>query len=458
LSLSEILLKCPITNPFHQKSMAKFIINGGQPLRGAVRLGGAKNASFKLMIAALLGETESRLLNLSHIGDVNITEMTLKELGVGVSHCGERTLRITPNGLKTTIIPQFNGEKSRAATLFAAVLLASKGEATIPLPGGCVLGERPIDRHLDAFKALGVRVEYKDKFIHLSCSNLKGTSYRFSKKTHTGTEALILAAVKAEGKTTIENAGLEPEIDDLILYLNNMGAQISRGSGDTIVIQGVKKMKGSIHRVMPDRNEAVSYAVAALATKGDIVVEDAKKDHLLAFLKKLDETGARYEVGSYGIRFWYEKELQSTNIKTAPEPGFMTDWQPLWSILMTQANGESEIIEAVHNNRLQFTDQLVQMGANISLFNPETSNPEEFYEFDNPGEDTHLHGARIVGPTKLSSLNMNVPDLRAGATLTIAALVATGRSELNGIEHIERGYEELNGRLRQLGADIVRVE
>ncbi|MGI5828269.1 MAG: UDP-N-acetylglucosamine 1-carboxyvinyltransferase [Patescibacteria group bacterium] len=438
--------------------MAKFVVNGGLPLRGAVRLGGAKNASFKLMIAATLADSESRLLNLSRIGDVSITEMTLKELGVGVRRCGERTLLIQPNGLRSIEVPQFNGEKSRAATLLASVLLVKQGRAVIPLPGGCVLGERPINRHLDALQAMGVKAEYKDKQIYLTTKGLRGTTYRFVKKTHTGTESLILAAVMAQGKTVIENAGQEPEIDDLIIFLNKMGAKVTRQPGDVIKIEGVKNLKGAVHRVMPDRNEAVSYAVAAIATKGDIVVEDAKKEHLETFLQKLNEAGAKYEIGEYGIRFWYENELKATSIKTAPEPGFMTDWQPLWSLLMTQAKGESEIIEAVHNNRLQFTQQLVKMGARISLFNPEVSNPKDYYEFDNPEKDKNLHAARISGPTNLHALNLKVPDLRAGATLTVAALIAQGKSVLEDIEHIERGYEDLDGRLQQLGANIHRTE
>jgi len=437
--------------------MAAFVVKGGEPLHGAVRLGGAKNASFKLMIAAMLAESESRLLNLSHIGDVAITEMTLKELGIDVKHCGERTLFIRPQKLSSTTVPQFNGEKSRASTLLAAVLLANEGSATIPLPGGCVLGARPIDRHLEAFKAMGVRLEYQEKNIVLTCDRLKGCNYRFSKKTHTGTEALLLAASKAEGQTVIENAGQEPEIDDLITFLNKMGGQIKRETGDRIIVNGVKHLNGAIHRVMPDRNEAVSYAVAALATKGDIVVENARQDHLTAFLQKLEEAGAKFAIGDYGIRFWYEKELRPTSIKTAPEPGFMTDWQPLWTLLMTQAKGRCEVIEAVHNNRLQFTSQLNIMGANIKLYSPEVNDPESFYEFDNSVSDTNFHAAAISGPTPLKATTLEIPDLRAGATLTIAALIADGESRLTGIEHIERGYEDLDVRLRQLGANIVKT-
>ncbi|NMB56803.1 UDP-N-acetylglucosamine 1-carboxyvinyltransferase [Candidatus Beckwithbacteria bacterium] len=439
--------------------MDQFIINGGKPLHGAVRLGGAKNASFKLMIAAALADSgqESRLLNLSHIGDVEVTKKTLEELGLHISTCGERTLFIRTNGSNNPQVPQFAGEKSRGSTLFAGFLLSKLGEAIIPMPGGCCLGVRPVDRHLEALKSLGAHVEYKDNYIHLACKQLVGSHFRFNKKTHTGTEAMIIAAVKAEGKTVIDNAGLEPEIDDLITFLNKMGAKIKREAGDKIIIDGVKHLKGAIHRVMPDRNEAVSYAVAAIATKGDIVVENACKKDLECFLQKLEEAGGKFEISDYGIRFWYDGQLKATDIKTAPEPGFMTDWQPLWGILMTQAQGESSIIEAVHNNRLQYTHQLNQMGAKIELYNPSVDNPENYYEFDWVETDQNMHAAKIIGPTPLKAGDHQIPDLRAGATLTIASLIAQGRSVLSNISHIDRGYEELDERLRQLGADIVRA-
>ncbi len=439
--------------------MAKFIINGGRPLRGAVTLGGAKNASFKLMIAAMLADSESRLLNLSHIGDVDITKKTMEALGVGVVECGPRTMFINPSKVSSSQIPQFAGEKSRASTLFASILLKQTGKAIIPQPGGCVLGARPIDRHLEALESLGVKIFNKENSVELVTSGLIGNKYRFAKKTHTGTECFILAAVKAKGRTIIENAGQEPEIDDLIDYLNKMGARIERKQGNVIIIEGVDKLHGSIHKVMPDRNEAVSYACAALATKGDIVVENARKQDLAAFLDLVDKAGGKYETSGYGIRFWYEKPLKAVSIKTAPHPGFMTDWQPLWSVVMTQAMGVSEIIEAVHHNRFQFTKLLNQMGADIKLFNPQIDNPEDYYEFNiKDAQSGEYHGAKITGPTPLRSVDVVVPDLRAGATLTIAALMAPGVNSVDNIEHIDRGYENLDISLSQLGADIKRVD
>lgn len=438
--------------------MSKFIIEGGRPLRGTVRVGGAKNAGFKLMIAACLAKQESRLLNLSSISDVEVTSLTLKQLGISIKDCGERSVFIRPNGIKDIKLPQFAGKKTRASTIFAGMLLANKKAAVIPLPGGCILGKRPVDRHLQALMSLGVKIKQQGRYYHLSTKGLKGTTFRFPKKTHTGTEAMLLAAVKAKGRTVIENAGQEPEIDDLIAFLIKMGAQIKRTANDRIIIDGVKCLKGATHRIMPDRNEAVSYAVAALSTKGDVVLENAIPAHLSAFLKKLEAVGAKFEISHFGIRFWYEKRLQAVDIATAPAPGFMTDWQPLWTVLMTQAQGTSRIIERVHNNRFQFADQLKLMGAKISLFNPVVKNPDSYYEFAWPEEDGHYHAAKVVGPTTLTGASLQVTDLRAGATLVVAALAAAGRSTLSNIEHIERGYEKLDEKLRKLGAKIRRVE
>lgn len=437
--------------------MSLFRIQGGTPLKGAVHLGGAKNASFKLMIAAACGIGESRLLNISNIGDVEVTYKTLKAIGVACSRPGDNTVYIVGNGLCSDTIPQFTGEKSRAATLFAGLLLNKNGRAIIPLPGGCSLGERSVDRHLEGFRALGAGISSTSQGLELVAkSGLHGATYTFPKKSHTGTEALLIAAVLASGKTTLINAGLEPEIDDLITFLVAMGAKIKR-VGETIEIEGVPKLHGATHRVMTDRNEAVSYACMAIATKGDIIVENANSAHLQTFLAKLDEVGGRYEISAYGIRFWYDKPLIASSIITAPEPGFMTDWQPLWTTMMTQANGSSEVIEAVHNNRLAFVSELNRMGAKIELYDPALESIQSKYQFDWPEKTHNYHAARITGPTPLVGTNLTVPDLRGGATLVMAAIIASGESVISNIEHIDRGYENFDARLRNLSARIERV-
>ena len=438
--------------------MTSFTIQGGTPLKGAVRLGGAKNASFKLMIAASMGKGESRLLNMSKIGDVEVTYKTLEALGVQVSRPGDNTVYIVGDEISTHQIPQFTGEKTRAATLFAGLLLHQKGRAVIPIPGGCSLGDRPIERHLDGFRAMGATVTCSDDGIEMTAPHgLHGATYRFAKKSHTGTEALIIAAVLAKGVTLIENAGLEPEIDDLIEFFNKMGGNVKR-VGDNIEINGVKELHGATHYVMSDRNEAVSYACMAIATKGDIIVEGAVPAHLTAFLSKLDEAGGRYELLPYGIRFWYDGALRAADITTAPEPGFMTDWQPLWTTMMTQAVGVSHVIEAVHNNRLAFTKELNQMGAKIELYNPDLANPSDLYQFAWPEKTPNFHAAKITGPTVFHGFEMNVPDLRGGATLVMAAIMAAGESKIHNVELIDRGYENFDERLSSLSAQIERNE
>lgn len=437
----------------------KYIIKGGKPLKGAVRIGGAKNSSFKLMIASLLAEGESRLLDISRIGDVEITKQVIKSLGGEVKSPGRGTIFVKPDSLKSYKIPRDFGYKSRASIMFAGPLLARFGKAFVPFPGGDKIGRRPIERHLEGLQALGAKVKFTDSFINLECPKLIGTKYRFKKNTHTGTETLIMAAAKAKGTTILENAALEVEIDDLIEFLNEMGAKIKRLPGRRIKIEGVKRLRGTIHKAIPDRNEAVSYACAALATKGDIIIENAEAKHLQAFLKKVKEAGGNYEIGCYGVRFWYSQPLKPTKVITQPHPGFMTDWQALWTTLMTQAEGESKIIETIYEYRFGFVDELLKMGAKIKLFNPHVSNPQTFYNFNlNDDSPQNFHAALVFGPTPLKGLKTEVPDIRAGATLVLAALIAKGESVLLDNGHIERGYEELGERLRQLGATIKKVK
>lgn len=438
--------------------MTSFKIVGGSALKGAVRLGGAKNVSFKLMIAAAMGDGESRLLNMSKIGDVDVTFRTLEALGIKCSRPGDNTVYIEGGELATHIIPKFTGEKTRATTLFAGLLLNKTHKAFIPLPGGCSLGDRFIDRHIDGLRAMGAVVEYTTEGMEMTApSGLHGATYRFEKKSHTGTEALIIAAVLAKGKTVLENAALEPEIDDMIVFFNKMGAQVKR-VGDTIEIEGVESLHGTTHVVMSDRNEAVSYACMAIATKGDIIVEGAKAQYLTSFLKKLDEVGGCYEIFDFGIRFYYDKPLIAGDITTEPEPGFMTDWQPLWTTMMTSAKGVSNVLELVHNNRLAFTKELNIMGANIKLYDPSLDSPEELYQFAWPERIHNFHAAKITGPSSLHGVEMSVPDLRGGATLVMAAIMAEGESLIDNVELIDRGYERFDERLRNLSANIVRLD
>ncbi|KKS80110.1 MAG: UDP-N-acetylglucosamine 1-carboxyvinyltransferase [Candidatus Beckwithbacteria bacterium GW2011_GWA2_43_10] len=438
--------------------VTKLIIESGIPLKGVVRLGGAKNSSYKLMIASLLCSHENRLLNFSRIADVELVKQIIQKLGPKIYSAGERTMFINAAQLHSSIIPHDLGLASRASSLFIAPLLARTKKALVPLPGGDKIGFRPLDRHFNGLKALGVKLEIKNNLIHANCPQLVGNSYSFIKPTHTGTETMIMAAVLARGKTVLHNTALEPEIDDLINFLKQMGAKITRLANRVIEIEGVKKLKPVIYKIMPDRNEAVSYAIAALITRGDIIVENAREKDLTAFLAKLEKTGAGIEKADYGLRFFYQKPLTAVDIITRPHPGFMTDWQPLWSVLATQCQGTSRIIETVFTSRFQFVKDLQLMGAKVEFFQPQVDNLEEFYNFNLPDDQpVNFHGLKVSGITPLIGKTITVNDLRAGATLALAGLVAQGKTVLTGLEHIDRGYENFAGRLLKLGAKIKRI-
>ncbi len=437
--------------------MSSFYVTGGTPLHGSVRIGGAKNASYKLMIASLLGNSESRLLNFSRISDVELVSHIIQYLGGSVKKAGERALFIDPTGLNNHIIDREHGEQGRFSTMFIPPLLMKFGKAAVPAPGGDKIGKRPLDRHWDGLKALGAHVEYVDGMFVATAEKLVGTTYRFNKNTHTGTETMLLASVLASGTTVLENAALEPEIDDLILFLNQMGARIRRRAHRVIEIEGVKELHGAIHKILPDRNEAVSYACAAIATKGDVIIENANSTHLAAFLDKLDEIGAGYEIGNYGIRFFYKGPLRAADVVTEIEPGFMTDWQPLWATLATQCEGTSIIHETIMSNRFQYVEELQKMGAQIELYNPDLEHPEKIYNFElSDDKDDYFHAIKIHGKTDLKAGSFTVKDLRHGATLILAAMIAQGKTEISGIEQVDRGYESLDERLRSMGAQIER--
>jgi len=437
--------------------MSEFHVTGGTPLHGSVRIGGAKNASYKLMIASLLADTESRLLNFSRISDVQLVAKIIDYLGGKTTRAGERAIFIDPTQLQSFEIDQAHGEQGRFSTMFIPPLLARFGEARVPAPGGDKIGKRPLDRHFDGLRALGATVTFENGMHVARAKKLVGTTYKFSKNSHTGTETMIMAAVKAKGKTILENAALEPEIDDLIEYLNEMGARIRRRSYRVIEIEGVSKLHGAIHKLIPDRNEAVSYACAAIVTKGDVIIQNARQDHLTAFLEKLDEIGAGYEIGNYGIRFFYKGPLRAADITTEIEPGFMTDWQPLMATVLTQCEGTSILHETIMANRFQYVSELTKMGANITKFNPEINHPEKVYNFDlKNDEPDNKHAIKIIGKTNLTAGEFEVKDLRHGATLILAAMCATGTTVIKGIEHVDRGYEDLDGRLKSMGAKILR--
>lgn len=440
--------------------MDKFIIKGGKKLKGEVRVSGAKNVALKTVVAACLTDEKVEINNIPLVSDLFIMTEIVEELG-GKADIKDHTLQITLTDISKSKIALERAAETRTSAMFLAPLLARKGEAVIPNPGGCRIGYRPIDRTIEGLRKMGVKVNYKseDGYFHMKAPNgLIAVDYTFKKPTHTGTETLILAAVLAKGKSIFRNCAQEPEIDELIELLTQMGAKIRKLDKTTIEITGASKLKGTHFSVGIDRNEVVTLAIAALITKGDLLIKDAARVDLTEFLDKLKLVGAGFEKKGDDIRFYYKGELKSSSVETTPYPGFMTDWQAPWAVLMTQANGESILHERVYESRFGYVNQLEKMGADIELFNPEVINPESFYNFNIEDDSaSNKHAIKIKGPVKLHNAVVTVSDLRAGATLVLAALVAYGETVVLEVYHLDRGYETLEKRLNKLGADIRRV-
>lgn len=441
--------------------MDKFVIKGGRKLKGSVSVSGAKNVALKVVVASCLTPDEVIIENVPHISDFYVMVDIVRELG-GRVKIKDHTAIVKMGKFKKEKIALEAAAEVRTSAMFVAPLLARTSSAIIPNPGGCRIGARPIDRTIDGLKKMGADASYnsKDGFFHIRASDgLKGTQYRFEKNTHTGTETLIMAAVLAKGKTILDNAAQEPEVDELIGFLNRMGADVKRTGGRKIVINGVSKLHGARFTIKPDRNEIVTFAVAALITEGDITVKNATKTGLIEFLEKFEEAGGAFEEKEESLRFSFKGVLKATDIITSFYPGFMTDWQGPWAVLMTKAKGDSIIHETVYESRFSYVSQLLKMGARIKLFNPEVVEPAKVYNFnlsDNRSE--YRHAARIMGPIELHNAVVEISDLRAGATLALAALSAKGESVVFGVEHLDRGYEHFEKRLKSLGADIKRIK
>lgn len=434
--------------------MKEYRVLGGNKLKGSISVAGSKNVILKVLIAACLTEDEVIIKNVPLISDFYVMVDLLKHVG-GTVKIENHTAKVQVKKIKTTELPLDIAAKIRTSSMFLAPLLAREKKAYIPNPGGCRIGARPIDRHISGLQKMGASIRYarRDGYFHAKTEGLKGAEISFEKNTHTGTETIILAAVLAEGKTIIKNAALEPEVDNLISLLLAMGANIVR-EGRTITIQGEKSLHGATYSVMPDRNEVVTYAVAGSLTGGDIVIENAKLEDIEAFLIPFAEAGGAWETGSNGTRFYIKNSLKGVDIFTSPHPGFMTDWQGIWAVLMTQAEGTSVIHETVYENRFGYVSELLKMGTKISLFSPKVENPKDLYNFNYSGRNAYKQAIKIVGPTQLHNAVMTMTDLRAGATLVLASLIAKGESVIYGVEHLERGYESFDQKLRELGAGI----
>lgn len=436
--------------------MEKYSIRGGKPLKGSTRVSGAKNVALKAIVAACLTDEKVTIANVPNISDVEVMAQIIRELG-GEMDIVDHTATISVPEFKKDTITLDQASHIRTSSMFIAPLLARNKRAIIPNPGGCRLGARPIDRTIQGLIDMGASIEYRsdDGYFYATAEELHSVDYRFDKNTHTGTETLLIASVLAKGKTILRNAAAEPEIEELIVLLQGMGAKIERTEERTIEIEGVEKLHGATFEIGPDRNEIVTIAIAAIVTHGDVFIEKAKREGLVEFLEKLDEVGGGYEEKEDGIRFFSKGELTAVDVTTRPYPGFMTDWQAPWAVLMTQASGTSQIHEAVFENRFGYVKELRKMGAQIRPSFPEVSNPDEFYNFnledDAPGA---FHAVQITGPSRLHSAVVSISDLRAGASLVIAALAATGETTIHGVHLINRGYEEFDKRLQSLGADV----
>lgn len=436
-------------------SVETLLLRGGRPLQGEVALRGAKNALPKIMVAALLTGQRCVLRNVAQIVDVAIVSDMIRALGGVVEQPSPDVIEIDASNLRPmerSVLKEFSG-KSRIPILTCGPLLARFGAAPVPSLGGCQIGRRPVDFHIRALQELGATLHDEPGNAHLTCEKLQGNKIRLDYPSVGATEQVILAAVMAEGVTELSNAAIEPEIMDLIMVLQKMGAIISVDVDRVITIVGVRSLRGFDHTAIPDRLEAASWACAAIATGGNIFVRGARQADLMTFLNKYRRIGGDFEVTDGGIRFWRAGErLRSTVIETDVHPGFMTDWQQPFVIVLTQAEGVSIVHETVYEERFGYVEALNRMGAKIQLYRECLGSlPCRF------GQRNYKHSAVIVGPAPLHGAEIHIPDLRAGFSYVIAALAAEGISTLTNTGLIQRGYENLLAKLAALGADIVEA-
>lgn len=417
--------------------MEKIIVKKSEPLRGTVRISGAKNAALPILAASLLGTEDVVLEDVPGLKDVDIMCQVLESLGSTVKRVEKNKIIINSNNLSSYVTNYELMGKMRASFLVMGPLLGRMGKTVNSLPGGCNIGARPIDLHLKGFEALGAKIENNVGDITASCEKLIGDTIYLDFPSVGATENIMTAAVLAEGETVIENAAMEPEIVDLANFLRKMGAKVVGAGTSTIRINGVKELKGCTHQIIPDRIEAGTFMVAAAMTEGDIKIENVIVSHIKPVIAKLEEAGAQVIEEDDSLRVIGNSIKRPINIKTLPYPGFPTDMQAQFMAFTTTLNGKSTVKETVFENRFMHADELVKMGADINTKDRE---------------------ARVVGPSQLKGAKVNATDLRAGAALILAGLMAEGETEIGEIYHIDRGYEDIEEKFRKLGANIERVE
>jgi UDP-N-acetylglucosamine 1-carboxyvinyltransferase len=435
-------------------------VHGGAPLTGEIRVRGAKNLVSKAMVATLLGDTPSRLYDLPKIRDVEVVRGLLEIHGVRVTEGADGEMIFDPANVERAGVDQINvhAGSSRIPILFCGPLLHRLGHAFIPDLGGCHIGDRPIDFHLEALRRFGAIVDKAPEGLYLTAPNgLTGTKFELPYPSVGATEQVLLTAVRAEGVTELRNAAVEPEIIDLICALQKMGAIIKVHTERLIEIEGVPRLRGFSHRPIPDRLEAASWACAALATHGDIFVRGARQLDMLTFLNVFTAIGGAFEVDDSpaggGIRFWHPGgDLHAVALETDVHPGFMTDWQQPLVVALTQAQGLSIVHETVYERRLGYTEALNKMGATIQVYRECLGGTNCRF-----GRRNFKHSAVIAGPSKLHAADMVIPDLRGGFSHLIAALAAEGTSHVYGVDLINRGYEDFESKLAALGAHAERL-
>lgn len=415
--------------------MEKLKITGGVRLEGEVKASGAKNAALPILAASLLTADDLVLHNVPHLSDIATMGKLLTGLGMTVER-QEESVRLNARSLTTLTAPYDLVKTMRASIVTLGPMLARFGEAQVSLPGGCAIGARPVDQHIKGLQAMGADVQIEHGYVVARASRLKGAHIVTDMVTVTGTENLLMAATLAEGKTVLENAAREPEVVDLANCLIAMGAKIKGAGTPVIEVEGVEKLHGASHRVLPDRIETGSFLVAALMTRGDVTVTDASPHTLDIVLEKLREAGAEVTIGEDWVRAKINRRPKAVSVRTVPHPGFPTDMQAQFMALDTIAEGTGRITETIFENRFMHVPELQRLGANITVDG---------------------HTAVVTGVEWLSGANVMATDLRASASLVIAALVAQGESVVDRIYHLDRGYDHMEVKLRSLGAEIERI-
>jgi UDP-N-acetylglucosamine 1-carboxyvinyltransferase len=419
--------------------MDKFVIRGGNPLLGTVRISGAKNAALPAMAAALLTEDPVILENVPHVRDIETTRKLLSAMGAEVELGYGRARSRTSICCRNLTSPEASYElvkTMRASTLVLGPLVARCGRARVSLPGGCAIGARPIDLHIKGLERLGAKIDQQHGYVEASAERLKGAEIVFDKITVTGTEDLLMAATLADGETVMQNCAREPEVADLADLLNKMGAKIEGAGTPTIRVKGVSKLHGAKHRIIPDRIEAATFILAGALTDGDLNIAGCEPQHLGTLLQKLEEVGVKTKTTRTSVRVEGSTALKAADVNTEEYPGFPTDVQAQYMALATQAEGTSIITENIFENRFMHALEMVRMGANIKI-----------------------EGRRAVvrGKSQLSGAAVLASDLRASASLVLAALVADGETIIDRVYHIDRGYENIEEKLRGVGAQIRRI-